>query len=207
MNRQFRTGFACLYQEGQQGYSETTPGLLKTQTGDQSSLDCAKEVQTLSAGKQSKSNRKMLAKRSPCFVQSKLKIKRRQRLYSAGFWRSLVRPGALQELLAPSTTQSELSVCNRLSLWYGIRVRGRILLFRTSALRQRWLSPLLSALKSCDSSTLTLSRFTTPQINKFWTGPTSLRPGQRTKLLTAVGLTSLPKRLYAVAAFTESELM
>lgn len=205
MNRQFKTGSACRYQEGQQGYFETTPGHLKTPTGDQSFLDCAKEVQTSSAGKQSKSNRKMLERKSLFFAQSKSKIKPKQRRYSAGFCRLSVMPGGSQELLARLMKPGALSVCKRMSPWDGICVIGSLISVGTFAFCQRWLSPLLSALESCASSTLTLSRFTTPQINKFWIGQISLRPGQRTRLLTAVGPFSPLKPLYEVVVFTESE--
>ena len=206
MNRQFKTGYVSRFQEARHGYSETTPGLLKMPTGVPSSLDCVKEVQTLSAGKQSKSNRKMLGRKSLFFAQLKSKIKQRQLLSSAGFWRSSVRPGALQELLARLMKQGELSVCNGISTSLCTGERSATYSVRLiHQNRQRCLTPRKSALRSCMFSTGTPSRSTTPQISKYWNGPKSPKHGRHIKSPIEGGRGTPLKPLFAHAASFANE--
>lgn len=171
------------------------------------SLDCAKEVQTLSAGKQSKLNRKMSAKRLRFFAQSRSKIKQKQHLYRDVFCKLSVRPGGLPGLLAPLTRQGELSECNGISTsvcipqtsaTYSVRLIQRA--------RQRCPhQPRKSALRSCMFSTGTPSRSTTLPISKFWNGRKSPKHGRRTKSPTEAGRGTPLKPLFAHAASSGNE--
>ena len=206
MNRQFKTGYVWPFPEAQQDYSGTTPGLLKMPTGVPSSLDCVKEVRILSAGKQSKLNRKMSAERLRFFARLRSKIKQKQHPYSAGFWRSSVRPGALQELLARLMKQGELSVCNGISTSLCTGERSATYSVRLiHQNRQRCLTPRKSALRSCMFSTGTPSRSTTPQISKYWNGPKSPKHGRHIKSPIEAGRGTPLKPLSAHAASFANE--